>query len=229
MTHPLHFFLAFSFACTFGIGQVFAQVDCLGVNGGTALPGTACDDGLPATVFDEWSNQCVCTGICISDTSPWGPPGSMCEDGNPNTTGDVWDEECGCHGISLFDCEGTPFGAALPGTPCDDGDLNTINDTWSLTCACIGELSTTVAMHGSDLTRSWPSPAHDMLNITTSAIKGNVRITILDQRGGVALMLNRRIVGGTMAIPVQDLETGLYTLRIDAPGASVAHRFVVSH
>ncbi|MBX2984197.1 MAG: hypothetical protein KF843_16145, partial [Flavobacteriales bacterium] len=41
--------------------------DCLGVIGGTALPGTACDDGDPGTTNDTWSAGCECTGTptCI--------------------------------------------------------------------------------------------------------------------------------------------------------------------
>lgn len=41
--------------------------DCLGVAGGTALPGTPCDDGDPNTEADTWSADCVCIGTgCIS-------------------------------------------------------------------------------------------------------------------------------------------------------------------
>ena len=37
--------------------------DCEGTPGGTALPGTACDDGNPNTLDDIWSAECVCAGI----------------------------------------------------------------------------------------------------------------------------------------------------------------------
>lgn len=36
--------------------------DCLGVEGGTALPGTPCDDGDPATLDDAWTADCTCVG-----------------------------------------------------------------------------------------------------------------------------------------------------------------------
>lgn len=36
--------------------------DCLGVSGGTALPGTACNDGDPNTTGDTWSANCECVG-----------------------------------------------------------------------------------------------------------------------------------------------------------------------
>ena len=39
--------------------------DCLGISGGTNLPGTACDDGNPITTGDTWSANCICVGtVC---------------------------------------------------------------------------------------------------------------------------------------------------------------------
>ncbi|MFZ1686101.1 MAG: hypothetical protein WAU70_01690, partial [Flavobacteriales bacterium] len=43
-------------------GQV---VDCLGIPGGTALPGTSCDDGDTTTGDDVYGNNCVCAGLLI--------------------------------------------------------------------------------------------------------------------------------------------------------------------
>ncbi len=42
-------------------------VDCLGVPGGNALPGTQCNDNDPNTQNDTWSADCICQGtpICI--------------------------------------------------------------------------------------------------------------------------------------------------------------------
>jgi hypothetical protein len=40
-------------------GQV---IDCLGVPGGSALPGTACNDNDPLTLNDAYDNNCTCTG-----------------------------------------------------------------------------------------------------------------------------------------------------------------------
>ncbi len=40
--------------------------DCLGIVGGTALPGTPCDDGDPNTNADKWTANCECVGTtCI--------------------------------------------------------------------------------------------------------------------------------------------------------------------
>ncbi|MBL8001458.1 MAG: PKD domain-containing protein [Flavobacteriales bacterium] len=55
-------------------------VDCLGIPGGTALPGTPCNDGNPGTTNDTWGANCVCSGVAIptcqasftiSNSSPW--------------------------------------------------------------------------------------------------------------------------------------------------------------
>ncbi len=45
-----------------------AEVDCLGICGGNAMPGTPCYDGSSATVDDTWDMNCNCQGIM--------PPGS---------------------------------------------------------------------------------------------------------------------------------------------------------
>ena len=47
--------------CVFGDQN--GLLDCENVPGGTALPGTPCDDGDPLTLNDTWSPSCVCSGI----------------------------------------------------------------------------------------------------------------------------------------------------------------------
>ena len=44
--------------------------DCLGVEGGPAQPGTACNDNNPNTINDQWSALCVCIGIPIGIEEP---------------------------------------------------------------------------------------------------------------------------------------------------------------
>ncbi|MFN6176513.1 MAG: thrombospondin type 3 repeat-containing protein [Flavobacteriales bacterium] len=43
-----------------------ATVDCLGVNGGVAMPGTACNDNNACTVNDVWTANCQCAGTPIA-------------------------------------------------------------------------------------------------------------------------------------------------------------------
>ncbi|MBX2973798.1 MAG: T9SS type A sorting domain-containing protein [Flavobacteriales bacterium] len=41
------------------------NTDCLGVVGGSALPGTSCNDNDPCTTNDTWNNSCQCVGTAI--------------------------------------------------------------------------------------------------------------------------------------------------------------------
>ncbi|MBK9701707.1 MAG: hypothetical protein IPO79_16920 [Flavobacteriales bacterium] len=56
-------------------------IDCLGVPGGSALPGTACDDGNANTGNDLWDANCVCAGQlidCLGPRTRWSePPATM--------------------------------------------------------------------------------------------------------------------------------------------------------
>lgn len=126
-------------AALFFSPNVSAQLDCMGVDGGTALPGTPCDDGNEFTYSDAWDPNCVCVGSCYADWTLTGPPGSPCDDGFPQTVNDVWDEQCICSGTWVSDCIGIAGGPNLPGTPCDDGVATTLNDTWNWFCQCNGE------------------------------------------------------------------------------------------
>ncbi|MCB9181719.1 MAG: hypothetical protein H6593_09800 [Flavobacteriales bacterium] len=116
--------------------------DCQGTPGGSALPGTACNDGNSNTGNDTWDANCNCVGQLVDcQGTPGGSalPGTACNDGNANTGNDTWDANCNCVG-QLVDCQGTPGGSALPGTACNDGNANTGNDTWDANCNCVGQL-----------------------------------------------------------------------------------------
>lgn len=124
------------------VAYALPPVDCEGVPGGAAQPGTPCDDGNPSTGNDVWSAGCTCVGLpldCAGVPGGSALPGSACDDGDLDTGNDVWGIDCTCAG-QLLDCLHVPGGASLPGTPCDDENLNTVNDTWSAACACEGTL-----------------------------------------------------------------------------------------
>jgi hypothetical protein len=128
--------------------------DCNGVVGGSAVPGSSCDDGDACTTNDVLDANCQCTGtpnpdddgdgICnVQDNCPnmFGQIGSACDDGNASTVNDVLNANCQCTGTPAnYDCNNVANGPALPGTACDDGNANTGNDTWSANCECAGEL-----------------------------------------------------------------------------------------
>lgn len=119
-------------------------VDCLGVLGGAALPGTPCDDGIPATNA-YWSIDCVCVPDTIGnfidcEGVPGGPamPGTPCDDGDPNTIYDEWTEDCLCVGADTldYDCNGVLNGPDMPGTACTvPGTI--LTGIWSPNCVCI--------------------------------------------------------------------------------------------
>jgi hypothetical protein len=118
----------------------------MGVAGGTALPGTACNDNNANTINDVWGANCTCAGTavtfdCEGVANGSALPGTACDDNNANTINDVWGANCTCAGTAVtFDCLGVANGTALPGTPCNDGDPFTVNDAWDANCNCYGFL-----------------------------------------------------------------------------------------
>ena len=128
-----------SVTVTFNCGNT--MTDCLGVPGGSALPGTACTTflGLPGT----WSANCV----CMADTSggaldclgvPGGSalPGTACS--TPNGATGTWDANCVCMPDTsggALDCMGIPGGSNLPGSPCAVWGTNLMG-TWTADCIC---------------------------------------------------------------------------------------------
>ena len=59
-----------------GTASGAAQTDCLGVVGGSALPGTACNDGNACTTNDLRNASCQCAGTSITPAAAITPGGS---------------------------------------------------------------------------------------------------------------------------------------------------------
>ncbi|MBL7981016.1 MAG: T9SS type A sorting domain-containing protein [Flavobacteriales bacterium] len=75
-------------------------VDCEGQPGGTALPGSPCDDGIEETTNDVYANDCSCTGEdCEGVLGGTALPGQPCDDGDPLTGNDTWQSGCLCQGV----------------------------------------------------------------------------------------------------------------------------------
>jgi hypothetical protein len=89
--------------------------DCLGQVGGTALPGTACNDGSSCTTNDTWSAACTCGGTLV-DTDGDG----VCdqEDGCPGDPLKTVPGLCGC-GVSDADTDGDGLADCLDACPAD--------------------------------------------------------------------------------------------------------------
>lgn len=126
-----------------------ANLDCEGVEDGSSVPGSPCDDGDLETENDVYQDDCTCSGTAIvppdCEGVIGGPavPGSDCDDGDENTFGDEYQDDCTCEGESNIqeeDCEGDLGGPAIPGTPCDDENPETSNDIWQFDCTCLGSI-----------------------------------------------------------------------------------------
>ncbi|HEX2618079.1 MAG TPA: thrombospondin type 3 repeat-containing protein, partial [Flavobacteriales bacterium] len=116
------------------------QYDCLGVLGGTAQPGSPCDDGNADTGVDTWSPNCECSGEPLDcEGVPNGPalPGQACSDDDPNTGEDRWGTDCTCVGLP-YDCLMVAGGPDMPGNECQDGNVLTVHDVWGTDCSCAG-------------------------------------------------------------------------------------------
>ncbi|HRH71411.1 MAG TPA: T9SS type A sorting domain-containing protein [Flavobacteriales bacterium] len=116
---------------------VSQTTDCLGVTGGTALPGTDCDDGNPLSIGETWSANCQCGERydCLGVLDGVNRPGTLCNDNNPLTVIDTWQDDCTCVGAPV-DCLGALQGTALPGTPCTLAGAT--DATWNASCQCVG-------------------------------------------------------------------------------------------
>src|SRR5690606_4590392 len=82
--------------------------DCAGVPGGSALPGSPCDDGNVLTQDDTWTVDCACEGDlydCTGELNGSMLPGTPCDDGDPTTGDDTWTVDCECEG-AVIDCMG---------------------------------------------------------------------------------------------------------------------------
>ena len=125
--------------------------DCLGVSGGSALPGTSCNDGNANTINDLYNASCQCVGTpvifdCLGVANGTALSGTSCNDGNANTINDLYNASCQCAGTPVsFDCLGVANGTALPGTSCNDGNACTTGDIWNTNCQCLGTSNSPVA------------------------------------------------------------------------------------
>ncbi|HNK69899.1 MAG TPA: hypothetical protein PKH36_14330, partial [Flavobacteriales bacterium] len=98
-------------------------IDCEGIPGGPALPGTPCEDGDLCTTGETWSLSCVCQGGISM----------VCDDGDPCTT-DTCDPLLGCVFTPIVCDDGDPcttdtcdplLGCVFTPIVCDDGNACT--------------------------------------------------------------------------------------------------------
>jgi hypothetical protein len=98
------------------------EVDCEGVAGGPALPGTSCDDGIEETTNDVYAADCTCTGEdCEGVLGGTALPGQPCDDGDPLTSNDTWQSGCLCEGVVGIQDLGAGTAVAVHPNPTADG------------------------------------------------------------------------------------------------------------
>ena len=92
------------------VGTSTGPLDCLGIPGGSALPGTLCVDSIGGMIVTGlWDVTCTCVTSapvdCLGIPGGSDMPGTPCNDGDPLTVNDMWDASCNCVGTSSSPCQ----------------------------------------------------------------------------------------------------------------------------
>jgi hypothetical protein len=69
------------------VGQL---IDCAGNAGGTALPGSPCDDGIAATENDVYTVGCMCEGVIGQGIAPAAPTSTAWFTVQPNPNNGIF-------------------------------------------------------------------------------------------------------------------------------------------
>jgi hypothetical protein len=125
-------------------------------------------------------------------------------------------------GALVEDCLGILGGTAIPGTSCDDGNALTTDEIFNSSCVCYSPTVGVPELSSSGMA-AWPSPANDMLYVTTQAANGSLVVRTL----AGAEVMRARITGGRHRLDTRGLAAGTYLLEQDAEGVKAVLRFVV--
>ena len=110
-------------------------IDCLGVVGGSALPGSACNDNEVCTLNDVWGATCACAGTVLDSD---GDGACDANDGCPNDPFKIAPGVCGCgtvdsdtDGDGTLDCQDACANDPLKVEPgiCGCGTADTDSDS----------------------------------------------------------------------------------------------------
>ncbi|MBK7382081.1 MAG: right-handed parallel beta-helix repeat-containing protein [Flavobacteriales bacterium] len=174
-----------------GAGCNSPTVDCQGVAGGTALPGTACNDNNPCTVNDVWSAGCQCVGTAsgLSASITAGGATSFCSGGSvvlSATTGSGYAYVWKRNGTAISGATSASYTATLAGTYTVDVTSNGCTSTASglvvsvgtapsatitaggATTFCSGSSVTFSANTGTGLTYQWRKNGASISGATAS-------------------------------------------------------------
>ena len=83
------------------------------------------------------------------------------------------------------------------------------------------------------MTNAYPVPAVDVVNVELFTVSATeVVVSICDMSGKVIATMGSQSLlagGNAIAVPVADLNNGLYILTVVSNGAKSAYRFTVAH
>jgi hypothetical protein len=209
-------------------------------DGSCELPGSPCDDGNEATLFDVLMADCQCAGELTGcadfnacnytsgatiDDGSCQFPGDTCDDGDANTVNDQLQADCSCAGEipQVFGCTdntacnydmeaNSDDGSCLHvGDLCDDGNAGTENDVITSACECVG--TAVGVQEWQQYFTYYPNPANDYVNI--SCLDQNVieRIEIRDMQGRVVLSPTNWAQPAIVDLSI--LSSGRYTLVVE--------------
>jgi parallel beta-helix repeat protein len=194
-----------------GPGCSTQQVDCQGVTGGSALPGTACNDGNPCTVNDTWNSSCQCVGTASGLAATVTPSGSttLCTGGSV-----VLSANTGTGFTYAWKRNGTVIsGATSPTYTANQAGTYTVDVTSNgCTTTSAGVVVTVNAV---------PSAVITAGGATTFCAGGSVSLSASTGTGYTYQWRNNGVnISGATASTYSATATGSYTVVVTANGCS---------
>jgi hypothetical protein len=223
-------------------------------DGSCELPGSPCDDGNEATMFDMLTADCQCAGELMGcsdlnacnytngatiDDGSCIFPGDVCDDGDSNTLNDQIQPDCSCAGEipEVLGCTdntacnynveaNSDDGSCLHvGDTCDDGNASTENDVITAACECVG---TAVNVEEWQQHFSYfPNPATDFVRVLSHTAQNIEEIEIRDLQGRI--LMNVNMYAQPAVINVSSLATARYILMIKTANSVHAVPLAIVH
>ncbi|MBK8498337.1 MAG: T9SS type A sorting domain-containing protein [Flavobacteriales bacterium] len=188
-----------------------AVADCLGVSGGSALPGTPCNDGNPCTINDTWTTGCQCVGTAMSVSTALtaAGPTSFCTGGSvvlSAATGTGYSYVWYRNGTIISGAASSSYTATLAG---------------NYTAAIASNGCTTTTTAATVTVSSVPAASITAGGSTTFCGGGSVTLTTGTGTGYTyAWKRNGTTISGATANSYSATQAGSYTVTITSGGCS---------
>lgn len=212
--------------------------DCLGVVGGMAYPGTACDDGDVCTVGDLLDDDCVCLGVPLS-FGPISGPTTILDGPDPSYVYDVPEIPGGVYnwslppGWSAGALDSSSVEVSAP-TGADTADLCVTVSSGACPSGTVCLTITVLVTGVEEAANSFggplvirPNPNNGRFQLIGSGRwSGPATMQVIDATGHV-VRSTRLPEGAYRMVDLGDLPAGVFTLRLDTDGRIGAQRFVI--